>query len=68
MLQFKSEGLSCGHCVATVTKAVKALDTQAVVTVDLPTQMIKVETQKSLEDIASVIEKAGYPVLEKKKL
>ena len=68
MFQFKSEGMSCGHCVATVTKAVKSVDHQAVVTVDLPTQLIKVQTDKTQDEIAVAIEKAGYPILEKKSI
>ena len=64
MMIFKTEGMSCGHCVASVTQAIHNLDTQAEVQVSLETQEIRVATQKSVEEIAHAISDAGYPILE----
>ena len=35
MIELRVEGMTCGHCVSAVTRAVKALDPEAHVQVDL---------------------------------
>ena len=35
MMNFQVEGMSCDHCVQSVTKAVQAVEPQAKVTIDL---------------------------------
>ena len=35
MIEFRVEGMTCGHCVSAVTRAVKAVDPEANVRVDL---------------------------------
>lgn len=59
---FTVEGMSCGHCVKAVTKAVQALDPQAQVRVDLPSQKVEVESQQPREAIAAAIVDEGYRV------
>lgn len=62
MYELKVEGMSCGHCVATVTRSVQALDQSANVAVDLPSQTVRVETGVALDAVRGAIEEAGYPV------
>ncbi|HJV86736.1 MAG TPA: cation transporter [Noviherbaspirillum sp.] len=64
MYELKVEGMSCGHCVSTVTKSVQAVDAAAKVDVDLATQKVRVNSSAKLDDIKSAIVEAGYPVLE----
>jgi len=64
MLIFKTEGMSCGHCVASVTEAINSIDPNAEVQVSLGTQEVRVATQKTIEEIAQAITEAGYPILE----
>lgn len=64
MYELKVEGMSCGHCVSTVTKSVQAVDAAAKVDVDLATQKVRVASSAKLDDIKSAIVEAGYPVLE----
>lgn len=45
MLRYQVEGMSCGHCVQAVTGAVKTLDPQADVTVDLAAKAVSVRSQ-----------------------
>lgn len=59
---FTVQGMSCGHCVKAVTKAVQALDPQAQVQVDLPSQQVEVESQQPREVIAAAIVDQGYTV------
>lgn len=59
------EGMSCGHCVMSVKKAVGALNGVMEVEVDLATKKVEVDGE-NLNDslIKEAIEDAGYDVLE----
>ena len=63
MLRFQVQGMSCGHCVQAVTKAVHAVDAAAQVQVDLSGASVSVESKAAKEAIASAIQDAGYEVL-----
>jgi copper chaperone len=41
MITLHVEGMTCGHCVRTVTQASQALDPRATVQVDLPAGTIR---------------------------
>ncbi len=43
MITFEVQDMSCGHCVSTITQAVKALDAQAQVQIDLPSHRVRIE-------------------------
>lgn len=62
MYQLQVENMSCGHCVASVTKAVKAVDGAAQVEVDLGAKAVKVDSSAPLEAVKAAIAEAGYPV------
>lgn len=61
----KIEGMSCGHCVMRVKKAVDGLPgvTESNVTIDSASVKYD-ETKIQKGDIVSAIEKAGYKVIE----
>jgi copper chaperone len=61
MIEFKLPAMSCGHCVSSVTEAVKQVDPAAKVDVDLATKLVKVETSQPREPIAKALAEAGYP-------
>ncbi len=61
MLSFQIPAMSCGHCVRAVTEAVQALDAQAQVTVDLPQQVVRVESTAAREALVARLTEAGYP-------
>ena len=63
MYELLVDGMSCGHCVGRVTKAVQGVDEAAKVTVDLPTRKVTVDSGAELASIAAAIDAAGYPVL-----
>ena len=63
MYELQVEGMSCGHCVHSVTKSMQALDASAKVDVDLSTQRIRVTSTASLEDIKAAVLEAGYAVI-----
>jgi copper chaperone len=60
MIEFDVPGMSCGHCVAAVTQAVKSVDPAAAVDVDLAGHKVRVETGEPRERVAAALEEAGY--------
>ena len=65
METFTVEGMTCGHCVSTVTKAVHDVDPAARVSADLATRKVDIESEVGRDQLVSAIEKAGYPVIER---
>ncbi|NML42477.1 heavy-metal-associated domain-containing protein [Ramlibacter sp. G-1-2-2] len=59
---FQVQGMSCGHCANAVTQAVKAVDPQAQVKVDLASGKVEVASQQDHAAIARAIEEEGYKV------
>jgi copper chaperone len=60
MYQFTVPDMTCGHCVGTITRAVKAEDPKAKVEIDLTRHLVKVESALAQEEIARQIAEAGY--------
>ncbi len=59
------EGMSCGHCVAAVEKALKELDNISKVDVNLENKKAQVEGVKLNDSVLKkVIDEAGYKVVE----
>jgi len=53
MIEFRVDGMTCGHCVSAVTRAVKS--------VDLAAGTVSVEGSGSPEALSRAIGEAGYP-------
>ncbi|MCW5746328.1 MAG: heavy-metal-associated domain-containing protein [Alphaproteobacteria bacterium] len=62
MTIFKVDGMSCGHCVAAVTRSIKQAMPSAEVEVDLARGQVRVEPAVDTAAVAAAIEKAGYKV------
>lgn len=61
MLTFKVNDMTCGHCVSTITKAIKGVDRDAKVTIDLATHLVTVEpTEADARELTDAIAEAGY--------
>lgn len=60
MQVFSVEGMTCGHCVKSVTQAVQSQDPAANVKVDLAAKEVGVESRLSAEQIISAITEEGY--------
>lgn len=60
MTTFKVEDMSCGHCTATIEKAIHAVDPRARVACDLGTKEVRVDGAVGAEAIAAAIREAGY--------
>lgn len=60
MLKLNVPDMTYGHCVGTVTKAVQSVDSNAAVTVDLPSKIVTIETTVDAAQISQAVEAAGY--------
>jgi copper chaperone len=60
MYQFNVPDMTCGHCVSTITKAVKSEDPKAKVEINLGQHLVKIESALSQDEIAQQITEAGY--------
>jgi copper chaperone len=61
-IEFQVEGMSCQHCVASVTKAIHEHDGAAQVQVDLASGRVAVESTQPAETLKAAIDEAGYTV------
>jgi copper chaperone len=61
MYTFNVSKMSCSGCASNITQAVKNEDKYATVEFDLPAKIVKVESERSEQDITSAISNAGYP-------
>lgn len=59
---FQVQGMSCGHCVKAVTEAVRQVDPQAEVRVDLASGKVEVQSERERGELARAIESEGYRV------
>jgi copper chaperone len=63
VLELKVSGITCGHCVQTVTKAIQAQDAHARVQVNLAEGLLSAETVLDRATATQAIEASGYKVL-----
>jgi copper ion binding protein len=55
-------GMTCSHCVASVTEEISEIDGVTDVAVDLPTGAVTVTSSKPIDDadVRAAVEEAGY--------
>lgn len=61
MLKLKVPDMTCGHCASAVTKAVKSVDPQASVDVDLVTKNVTITSSADAKALEAALQEAGYP-------
>ena len=60
MIEFQVNDMTCGHCVAAISRAVKDVDAQGRVDVDLAAKRVRIESTHPAEEFREAIEEAGY--------
>lgn len=61
MIAFQVNDMTCGHCVSTITKALKWTDKDAKVQIDLASHLVQIEPAAAgAEELAEAIKDAGY--------
>lgn len=64
MIAFQVKGMSCNHCVAAVTRAVRSVHEAAEVKVDLAAGRVEIDAGTAdAAALRAAIEDAGYEVL-----
>ncbi len=56
------QGMTCGHCERAVTEAVKTVDPQATVKIDLATGIVEIDSTQPRAALANAITEEGYIV------
>jgi len=60
MQSFKVQGMTCGHCVRAITRAVQSEDQAAEVQVDLGAGEVRVASRLPEERVIELISEEGY--------
>jgi copper chaperone len=61
MTELLIQNMTCGHCVSAVTRAIRSVDPQAEVQVDLKSGRVRVDGASAPGDLAKALDQAGYP-------
>lgn len=61
MIELTVPDMSCGHCVAAITRAIKELDADAQVTITLADKRVAIESDEDRAAIEACLLEAGYP-------
>lgn len=61
MSLFSVPDMSCGHCTATITEALEAIDDTVEIAADLEAREIDVFSDASDDAILAALAKAGFP-------
>jgi copper chaperone len=61
MISFEVNDMTCGHCVSTITKALKTADKDAKVSIDLSRHLVQIEPgDLDAGELGAAIREAGY--------
>jgi copper chaperone len=63
MIEFTVSDMTCNHCAATITKAVKGVDASGTVEVDLAGKRVRIGSARPAEEFRAAIEDAGFTPL-----
>jgi copper chaperone len=61
MTQIKIPDMNCGHCKASVERAIASAAPNADFTVDLPNRTVEIDESASLESVLTALKTEGYP-------
>ncbi len=63
--ELRVKGMSCNHCVQSITEALKKLKNIKKVNVDLEKEIVEIEYRKSinLDKVKEIIEDLGFDVI-----
>ncbi|TGM15532.1 copper chaperone [Leptospira selangorensis] len=63
MYEIKLSGMTCEHCVRTVSKTIQSFDSESKPVVDLNSQTARFESKKDISSLPKLLEEEGYPVV-----
>jgi copper chaperone len=56
------QGMTCGHCEAAVTNAIKIIDPSATVVIDRANERVDVQSEMAVDAFSAAIAEEGYAV------
>jgi copper chaperone len=62
-VELKVQGMTCGHCVRAVTAAVRQVDPDAQVDIDLASGRVSAQTSAQRDQLVAAIQQEGYAVV-----
>ncbi len=60
MIELTIDDMTCGGCVASITRVVKGLDPDAVVEANVETKKVRIASPLDTEAVVAAIANAGY--------
>ncbi len=60
MIAFEVNNMTCGHCASTITRAIKAVDPDASIDIDLSAHQVRVDASADAQTLREAIKAAGY--------
>lgn len=60
MLELDVTGMTCSHCVRAVTQAVRTVDPEAEVQIDLAAKRVRIQGRSKADELIRVLGAAGY--------
>lgn len=64
MPQFQVQDMTCKHCEASISNAIKEVDAQAIISIDLSNHLLTIQSSHNAATLENAIREAGYsPVL-----
>lgn len=63
MVEFQVENMTCASCANVITKAIRTVDPNVQVNVEVVGQKVRVNSERPEKELANLIEECGYPVL-----
>lgn len=60
MIELTINDMTCGGCVASITRVVKGLDPNAIVNADVATKRVSIESPIDTDAVVAAIANAGY--------
>jgi copper chaperone len=61
MIEFQIPNMTCGHCAARVTQAIRTVAPEARMEFDLAAHRVTLDADEARETLAEALTEAGYP-------
>lgn len=60
-MKLRIDNMTCGSCARSVTASIKELDQNAVVSIDVESKLVEVQTEISEHDLIAALTEDGFP-------
>lgn len=60
-MKLKVEDMTCGGCARAVTAAIREIDENAVVNIDVASRLVEVQSSASNDAVTQALNEAGFP-------